>query len=99
LIGRQKFNSIFEAAVATAPLHQFWHRHAIDSESDHGHAIKSFWSREIRKRKEMQFGPLTWLIVGSLINFIINRLLEWAARSHSNAVLLAGWNSEHGRRS
>jgi hypothetical protein len=98
LIGRRKFDAIFDAAIATAPLYQLWQRKVIEGDSDQGMAIKSFWSREIRRQREVQFGPLTWIIVGSIINFIINRLLEWATRSNSNAVLLAGWNSEHGRR-
>ena len=99
LVGRKRFDAILEAAIATAPIQELWHRQNVGEPTSREPAMRDEWAGKIAKRREVQFGPLAWLIVGSIINFIISKLLEWAVRSHTNAVLLSGWNAEYGRRS
>jgi hypothetical protein len=97
VVGLRKFNELVDAAIGTAPVYQLWTSSSVLPESDQGAAIRFWWTEEFKKKHAVTFGPLGWIIVGSIVNFIIVKLLEWATRSHAHAVMLAGWNAESRR--
>lgn len=94
LLGRKGFERLFDATVATAPMYQICYGASVTTDAEQSRLMRDRWRRRASNRRECQFGPLTWIIVGTLVNFIISKLLEWALSSRANAVMLAGWSAE-----
>lgn len=94
VIGRKKFESLFDGAVATAPMYQICYGAPENVTAEQFRIMRERWAGRVAERRECQFGPLTWLIVGAIVNFIIWKILEWATKSRANAVMLAGWSAE-----
>lgn len=94
VIGRERFGRAFDAAVETAPIYQICYGSSIAAGYDIKAHTRTNWRRRVEEHRNCQFGPLTWIVVGSVINFLIFRLLEWATQNRANAVMLAGWSAE-----
>lgn len=94
LIGRKKFAAAVEAAIETAPIYQICYGPGVAADEIAGRPTRERWAKRVTSHRECQFGPLTWIIVGAIVNFIVWKLLDWATKRRSNALLLAGWSAE-----
>lgn len=97
LIGREKVDDMITIAIEQCPLEFFQHVSQGSNEQD---VALAAWGQSVKRGygllygEEAQFGPLFWILVSPLIQYLLKRLLEWWFESRANRVKMAGWRRE-----
>jgi hypothetical protein len=93
IIGREKVDDIITIAIEQCPLEFFQHISQGSNEQD---VALAAWGQSVKRGygEEAQFGPLFWILVSPLIQYLLKRLLEWWFESRANRVKMAGWRRE-----
>jgi hypothetical protein len=97
LVGREKVDDIITIAIEQCPLEFFQH---ISQGSNEQGVVLAAWGQSVNRGyrllygEEAQFGPLFWILISPLIQYLLKRLLEWWFESRANRVKMAGWQKE-----
>lgn len=98
ILGRQRIDNVITLAIEQCPDDLFRHVEHNDGQQD---VVLAAWKSAVKRRyciayegDGVQFGPLFWIILSPLIQYVIKRLLEWWLESSSHRLLLAGWKRE-----
>lgn len=96
LIGRDRVNDLIEMAVEQAPLELF--RHVAGNKTSQG-IVLAAWGANVKRgycllresTDEKQFGPIFWIIIGPLLQIMLQKLLDWYFRSPAE---MKRWKNE-----
>jgi hypothetical protein len=97
LVGREKVDDVITIAIEQCPLEFFQH---ISQGSNEQGVVLAAWGQSVNRGyrllygEEAQFGPLFWILISPLIQYLLKRLLEWWFESRVNRVKMAGWQKE-----
>ena len=97
IVGRERVDDMITIAIEQSPLESLLH--ASQGSNEQNVALEA-WGQSVRLGygllygEESQFGPLFWILVSPLIQYLIQRLMEWWFESHANRVKMAGWRKE-----
>lgn len=94
IIGRERVNDIITIAIEQCPLEFI--RHISDGSTEKDVVIAA-WKQSVKRGydllygEDVTFGPLFWILLSPVIQYLLKRLLEWWFDSHANRVRMAGW--------
>lgn len=97
LLGREKVDDLITIAIEQCPLEYFQH---ISHGSNEQEVVAAAWGQNVKRGygllygEDAKFGPLFWILITPLIQYLLKRLLDWWFESRANRVLLAGWKKE-----
>lgn len=97
LIGRERIEDLITVAIEQSPC-QF--ADCIAQGSPEEEVFLAAWGRDVKKAyclktgNDVQFGPLFWILVSPILQYILQRLLDWWFSASSHRVLMAGWHRE-----
>jgi hypothetical protein len=97
IIGREKVDDIITIAIEQCPLEFIQH---ISEGSAEKEIVTAAWGQSVKRGYDLlygedaTFGPLFWILLSPVIQYLIKRLLEWWFESRTNRVLMAGWRRE-----
>jgi hypothetical protein len=97
IIGREKVDDIITIAIEQCPLEFIQH---ISEGSAEKEIVTAAWGQSVKRGYDLlygedaTFGPLIWILLSPVIQYLIKRLLEWWFESRTNRVLMAGWRRE-----
>lgn len=97
LVGRERVDDLITMSIESSPLDLLQHVGRDSREQD---VVVSEWSKSVKRSyclicgDEATFGPLFWILVSPLLQYIIKRLIEWWFESASHRVIMAGWKRE-----
>ena len=78
LVGRAEFERIVAAAVLACP--------------ESADADPEGWSQ--RAERNVGFGPLFWIIAAPLLQYCVQRLIQWWIESRRDRSLISAWKRE-----
>lgn len=84
LAGRASIDKFVEAAIKHFPAAELY--------SAKPDAAKN-WEAKIRA-SEVGFGPIFWLVMSSLAQVALHKIIDWWFSKSANRVLVTGWKRE-----
>ena len=97
MVGRDNVNQLISAAIEQAPS-EF--ADCIAQGSPEEKVFLAAWGRDVKKAfcvkcgDDVQFGPMFWILIGPIMQIVLERLLNWWFEGSSHRVLMAGWRRE-----
>lgn len=97
IIGRERIDDIVILAIEQSPLEFCQH---ISEGTIEESVVLAAWEQSVKRGyclmygEEAQFGPLFWILIGPIVQYILKRLLERWFESSANRVMMAGWRRE-----
>ena len=97
LIGREKFEDLFLISIEQCPESLFYHIIPGGNSQD---VVVAAWGQSVRRgycllySDNVTFGPLFWILISPVLQYMLKRIVEWWMESRSHKVLLAGWKKE-----
>lgn len=97
IVGRERVDDIITIAIEQSPIEFCRHISRGSIEQD---VVLAAWGQSVKRGycliygEEAQFGPLFWLVVGPIVQIILQKLLDWWFASRSHRILLEGWRRE-----
>jgi len=96
LVGRDRINDLIAVSIEQSPVELFRH---VTSSNHSQEIVLAAWGQSVKRgyclmresTDEKQFGPIFWILIGPLLQAILQKLLDWYFRSPKNAVLMRGW--------
>jgi hypothetical protein len=98
LVGKGRIDSLVKLAVEQCPIEMLSH---VQGRPDSQSVVLFAWKSAVKRRyciqyedDGAQFGPLFWIILSPILQYIVTRLLEWWLEANSHKLLIAGWRRE-----
>ena len=97
LIGREKVDDLFLISIEQCPESLFYH---MVPGGDSQEVVVAAWGQTVKRGycllygEDVTFGPLFWILISPVLQYMLKRILEWWLESRSHRVLLAGWKQE-----
>lgn len=97
ILGKERVDDLITLAIEQFPVEYIHHAAAGSSERD---VVAAAWGQSIKRGysllygEDVKFGPLFWILISPVIQYLIQRLLEWWSESRANQVIMAGWRRE-----
>ena len=95
MVGKKRIDELVTIAIDQCPIAFVEH---ISNGSCEQSVVLSAWSQSVKKshclkngHDNVQFGPLFWILVGPLLQILLQKLLDWWFESARNRVLMVGW--------
>lgn len=90
LVGRDRVNDLIEMAIEQAPLELF--RHVAGNKTSQK-IVLAAWGANVKRgyclvresTDEKQFGPIFWILIGPLLQTMLQKFMDWYFRSPQNA--------------
>jgi hypothetical protein len=101
LVGRERIDELVVIAIDQCPIQFVEH---VSRGSCEQSVVLSAWSQSVKRaqflrhgEQNVQFGPLFWILVGPLLQILLQKLLDWWFASAKNRVLMVGWQRSMNR--
>lgn len=97
ILGRERVDDLITLAIEQCPVEYIQHTAAGSSERD---VVSAAWGQSVKRSysllygEDAKFGPLFWILISPVIQYLIMRLLKWWEESRANQVIMAGWRRE-----
>ena len=94
ILGRERVDDLITIAIEQFP--EEYARHGQSSQD----VVAMAWSQDVKRGyyllygEDVTFGPLFWILISPVIQYLLKRLLEWWFESSANRVKMAGWRRE-----
>lgn len=89
VVGRRKFDRLFDRAIERAPL---VHLRCFSSERARD-VLPRQWVSQVTGTDNIAFGPLFWILISPVIQFIVARLIDWWFDDPKNMAAMEGWRN------
>jgi hypothetical protein len=97
LLGREKIEDLFLISIEQSPESLFQHVTASPNSQE---VVLTAWGQSVKRGycllygEDVTFGPLFWILISPVLQYMLKRILEWWFESRSHRVLFAGWKQE-----
>lgn len=99
LVGRDRVNDLMAMAIEQAPVDLF--RHVSGNKTSQGIVVAA-WGANVKRgyclmresTDEKQFGPIFWILIGPILQAMLQKLLDWYFRSPRNMALMKRWRND-----
>lgn len=98
LLGRREASRFIRIAVAESPLELMQH---VQAGSDQEKIVAAAWRNAVKRRycisrdtEDTSLGPLFWIVVGPILQCIVERLLEMWFSDRRARIAIAAWRRE-----
>ncbi len=97
LIGRERVDDLITMSIESCPLDAL---NVIGQDSPEQDVVAQAWAGDVKRSfclicgDEKTFGPLFWILISPLLQYILNRLIEWWFDRPSHRVVMTGWKRE-----
>lgn len=89
LVGRDRVNDLIAVSIEQSPVELFRHITPINHSRE---IVLAAWGQNVKRGvDDKQFGPIFWILIGPLLQAILQKLLDWYFKSPKNAALMRGW--------
>lgn len=98
LVGKKRAERLAKIAIEQCPVEILQH---VQEGGKQREVLLAAWRANVKKRycvehgeDAVTFGPLFWILISPVLQYIVKRILEWWFESRSHRVILAGWQKE-----
>lgn len=99
LAGRERVNDLIAVAIEQAPVDLL--RHVAGNTTSQG-IVMAAWGQNVKRgyclmresTDEKQFGPIFWIVIGPLLQILLQKIIDWYFRSPGNMALLKRWRND-----
>lgn len=97
LLGRKRVDRIVNLAASRAPVAVL---RLLATHPNESNVVESAWRADVKKHYSMchgddviTFGPLFWIVASAVIQYAIQRLMEWWFERHECRELIRTWST------
>lgn len=98
LLGRERVNRLVESCISQTPVELLSH---VADRPEEVEVVEAAWRGDSKKRYStrygddvIEFGPIFWIVAAAVIQYIVQRLLEWWFERRECRSLIEAWRAE-----